>query len=452
MFADTKAYADLGEKIVDLLKSPLNDKNISTEEGSNTRERNERAQAGAAARSPYYGFFFTSISSIGTIWSLAVLQAILSSWLICLCVNIFFPRSSLASIIIISCLSIASTLPIFSALMMPDIFTSSGTIATLMIIFFARRLGSVGLLLTILTSLAAILFHSTHTLILLSISLIAISLKKWIEGSYETKYFLFIPLAIFVLSVGSQQIYSDIAHRMVGGSIYRPPFLTARLLEDGPGRLALTSVCSEDADFAICKFAGKDLTDSQAFLWERETSKSVFADASSEVRLSLAKQDVAFAVKVFRHEPIAVINTSLKNIWILFVQSRLDDVGDGSAVYRDPFFRSLSKYDSFSSQCRIDPSACAPKLDLITAGLIFAWVSYLSLAYVLYSIFKNGLRHQIHQFAFCLVGAVFINDIICAVLSGPYPRYHTRMSFLFLFAALLCAFYEHSTKFKKNNS
>ena len=441
MFADTKAYADLGETVVGVgLAKRSSDTNSQAQETKkrDTQDAIDRARAGAAARSPFYAVYFATVAGAVTVWGLAIFQALIAASVL----QIFFQnllglrfwQSSAAYVF----LGLGTTLPFFVTFTMPDVFLSLGVLAMLVLLQGRESLSPIERAALMSFCVLASVFHTTHASILLATGAVYL-----IAARVRTKMTsVVLLLMIFISGPLSALIYQTIAKHMIGGDIYRPPFLTARLLEDGPGRLWLDTNCTDGrVPFSICQFRQRNLSDSQAILWERGTDRSVFADAPNELRIELAQQDVNFAIRVTLDAPVLVAKAALDNFGQLIVSSRLDDIADRAAVYRDPLFSTLVAYAPSDKICFPDPKTCAPHLDLIALGALDALVTVAAFTFILAVLsLRSAACKTIRPPIYALMTAVVTNDLICAAFSGPYARYHTRVSWLIPLAALLLAF------------
>ncbi len=79
---------------------------------------------------------------------------------------------------------------------------------------------------------------------------------------------------MFVLAVGAQVTLNTILYRKPSLQGQHPPFLTARLIVDGPGRRYLEKNCS-DSKWEVCRYSNNLSGSSDRFLWSSDGVWSV---------------------------------------------------------------------------------------------------------------------------------------------------------------------------------
>jgi hypothetical protein len=117
----------------------------------------------------------------------------------------------------------------------------------------------------------------------------------------------------------------------VGTPLERPPFLIARVIDDGPGRRYLESSC-DPAQFEICKYKDRVLSQKyfagDSVLFRREIEGGgVYMIEPMEVRERLRAQELAFAREAVLTYPLDQLRASAKNAARLLVQAKLDEIG-----------------------------------------------------------------------------------------------------------------------------
>ncbi len=231
--------------------------------------------------------------------------------------GIRLPPSPWATIVVVVVLPGGTSLPFFASMLMPDLLAGLAilSIATLMlgatprlwqrgvlagtIAFAALSHSSViligGLLFATILVLEGLLGHSSIRQLLRSAAWVAAALAVGVAG---------------------EAAFGIVMVKTIGEPPIRPPFLTARLLADGPGARWVHEHC-HNSTLAVCKFAsiaGKGTADQ--FLWDTDPSIGAFTVADKETRQALGREQLRFAVDVIMAYPGDVFRSTFDNVLI----------------------------------------------------------------------------------------------------------------------------------------
>jgi hypothetical protein len=183
----------------------------------------------------------------------------------------------------------------FASRLMPDMFAGVTILATANRIVYGGQMNRVCLLAWIGLLGAAPLFHSTHVLIALVI---------------------FAGAAVFfyiVLAFAGDAAFSIATMRAFGVAPIRPPFLTARMVADGPGEAYLKASCP-DSGFAACRFIDRLPTTADRFLWSSDAANGgVFTPADPATRRALSNEQFRFVLAVLRYDPLGEVTAMTRN-------------------------------------------------------------------------------------------------------------------------------------------
>jgi hypothetical protein len=457
LFTDTKAYMVLGGYIAEKIGLSARGNSEAMLAGSGQKstireepnERLERALSGAAARSPYYSFFLFVLADSGGFWLVAFAHALLAAALIDVvsyAANLNSKTASRTYWLTIGALAFASTLPLFVGFMMPDVFGGIGVIAVLTLLIFYEGLTVPERVFLVLLAALASLVHSTHVVSMAAAIIVsAMVLSAWSQGRRDAVALRSACLLLLACTglVGALA-YQVAARAVVKSDIHRPPFLMARILEDGPGRSYLRSACTKDpAAFELCRFIDRDLSDSQAFLWSREAPEGVFATADANTRRKLIEEEAKFVAGAVSSAPFEQMRASVRNIFDLITTARIDDVIDTNAVFKMSDFKMLGDYMSGGAACQQQAELCRRRIpDRPLAALDAGAAAFAFVAMVILLICRRtGADAKLRALSFGagITLAIFSNAIICAVVSGPYPRYQSKMSWLLILGLCVVA-------------
>lgn len=389
-------------------------------------------------RSVYYGLsilpLVVAFSSVGG----ALLQAafaVLNVRLVLVATGVSRVRVDLWQVITVLSLACLTPLPFFVSLLMPDVFagfavclTAAGAVGWSRLLVLER----VALVLTLLLSA---MVHTSHFLILFG--LLGLSLVLRLCGAKLSKAGIaVIFLACSGALVGEWAFKSAIVHRL-GETPIRPPFLTARLIDEGPGFDLLTRRCP-NIGFEACHFLNRMPFDSDAFLWSTDRTKGVFSVESHDVQRRLANQDLSFAAATLRFAPAAVFEkgaraalrqASLLHLNIFNAESP-PEAGGGLADNLPPSYAREVRRSLYGKQRM--PVAF---FDLATqlSGLVSA--AMLAAAFLL-NRRVSILKREAALFAAFLLFGFCINIVLTGTLSKPHDRYNIRLIWILPLGAL----------------
>lgn len=109
----------------------------------------------------------------------------------------------------------------------------------------------------------------------------------------------------------SEYVYKEAVRATLGTAPIRPPFLTARLISDGPGIKLIDEHCDELA-FVVCRYRERLPYDSDLFLWSTDARTGVFSATGFGEQRKLSSEDSAFALATVGHYPLDTLGTSLR--------------------------------------------------------------------------------------------------------------------------------------------
>jgi hypothetical protein len=405
----------------------------------------------AGARSPYYGLllFFTTVW--GSAWAMAALQGLAASALIALSLRVILRRLRLGEFAVtIALLTLASSLPFFVSFMMPDVFLGLGSLGAILLLFFFDRL-SVGERWLVGVFVAATLtFHTTNAPAILVIALVAAGASA--AGripAKPTRAGLAIVGAGVVAALAATAIYAPTVRVLAHRELSRPPFLSARLLADGPGRVYLRKVCTDDrTPFVMCRWRALPLDDANDILWSVHRNRGLFEPADHDTRLAITREEPRFVLAVIRFAPLATLRRLAEDsVYELTMVSVVDTLGygDHSLIASGPQFRPPLPGVSFCVRrpfyCSSTPLQLVSE-DILRGALIASAIFLLarlalSALAVRVWIHRAPLSPRLAAAIVAVLTLMVVNAVICGALSGVYARYEMRIAWLApLFAAL----------------
>jgi hypothetical protein len=439
IFSDTKAYYDLGQDISNEVLSQFAATASVRKPTQNDADRRLNFTV-AGARSPTFSLYIYQIENLGGSWALLFIQSLISAFVIWNIVDRFGEFRYYG--VIILALAVASSLPINIGFLMPDLFTGLSLLILMYILSGAIRydLNSIFLVLIFVFGLTT---HASNPIIAAIASvvlLIGTSVMRRGGGwLFSLRGFCLVWCSLAV-SLGISVAYGSLAFAIGHQPLNSPPFLTARLVADGPGREYLSEACHQNPRaYALCAFRDRPLNNSNDFLWSRDPRAGVFEVANYETRLELIHEQTRFVMATAAYRPVELTTSIVRNAVALLFAFKIDESYADPTIYmRDKEFASIfSRLLPNGRACLTNASACKPNLDvrvldaLMLCGLLSSCVFLLALAL---------LRKLTGIYAFGVVGAVtlvIVNATVCAALSGPFERYEARLIWILPLFALM---------------
>lgn len=405
-----------------------------------------------AGRSVYYSLFaWTGLTVLG-LGGVVAMQALVLSALIVMCLRMVWPAAPPAQFLIATSLmaltlSLLSSAGLFAALIMPDAWTG------MLIIAFALLLASEGplplgtrLMLGGVMTLAA-LFHTSHILLLASmVGLLGLAMLHAGWRRVVPPARLLLPSLALVCGVAGHLAFSAATAAVTGQKPLTMPFVTAHLVDLGPGTRLAQQSCPESG-FAICPYADRLPIDWISFLFEADPLTGVFAAVPPEVQRAISEEQARFAIATLKAEPLAtaggLLRDGISQLWHLGVEDM--PLTRENDAFLTQFFtpdvaeavRASSIYDR--------PELRAVFTQIIQVGTGLSVLALLALALA-------GRLPQRGPLAMlllvCGVGLV-LNALVCGVFASPYGRFQARVAWMLPFLLLMTLLVVFAASVKK---
>jgi hypothetical protein len=462
VFTDTRAYYVLGGQIAEQLRLVRPGQSAADLAGAapapgarpvaapDLESRKHIALTVAGSRSPYYSFYLFVTQAIGGLWLTAAIQALLAAWLLYLVARVAAPGPRRPLVYLgLAAAATAAGLGLHAGFMMPDVFTGLGVLAAVVWLFYAERATRAERAMLCLLMAFAAMAHATNMLLLLAGAILGAAALALLGAGRRLVLVRAGGVALAaVAGIAGSAAYTTIGGWVAHAPLHSPPFLTARVLADGPGRAYLRDACAKDPEaYALCAFKDRRLDDADDFLWRREAG-GAFASADYDTRVRLIAEQRRFVLGAVVHDPIGQIAASARN-WArqAGMSGVVDDVlTDGVALAQDDRFAVYRRIIPGYAACAAAPGDCATRLPRAVLAPIQGALVVLSLiagafaAIVLWRRASAGWRDPAARavvafLAVCLLLAA--NAAICGALSGPAGRYQTRLGWIAPAAALM---------------
>ncbi len=444
VFTDTDDYYALGLELATdagLIAPP----DLSDADVAQAKIDAHMSHTQMASRSAVYGIFLYALETAGTLWLVAVAQALAVAWVVAALWRAAVPgRPRAGALLVIAGLALLTPLPFFTGFAMPDIFAGVAAVAAVLLLIYPDRFGrgeGWGLAVLLVFAMAV---HTSHILMMTIMLVVGGGALLARRGERRTLLRRLGGLfAAIVVAVALNSLYG-IGIRLTSGEPLRnQPFLTARLLADGPGRDYLRHACAAGERYALCRFAHKPLADSEDILWSDLPATGVFMLSDYTTRMKLEDQEGRFVLGTLAYAPLGQLAASLGNwgrqLAMVFVD---DPVRDPAFYLTDPYWRQTNLPPMIARVARCGPrhDQCRSRLTVPVSKAWHGAVAVGALAAVAAGFARGGTarlpRRLIAASAF-LIGAVLVNAAVCGILSGPFARYQARIVWLVPLVAIV---------------
>ena len=388
--------------------------------------------------SDYYGMrsFFYSLGILPWHWNInpwpvVALQSLLTAYVLRLVVRAIVPRRTTAHyLLLVSFLSVTTSLSWYVSLVLPD-FLGPFLYLSIYLLVFARNTLSRGERVSLyVIAWWAITSHATH--LMLSAGLCVVLLLLFLLRRRSLRLGSIGEVALLVLLAAASQM-------ALHGYLYgepslngeRPPFLTARVIADGPGRRYLDKHCSE-VKWVICDHLNNLSSDPDNFLWG---DGGLWQDVSDEEGKRILKEEVPFVLATIRAYPREQLSKSAANFRDQLNTFGLEDL-DPSSWVLDEFDKVLPR--AKASYLHSRQAQNAMPIELFTS--FQRWIVFGSL--VIIAVFVPILWRRrppmLLGLGLIIAFTVVINALVTGTLSMVEDRLQCRVVWLVpLLAGLL---------------
>jgi len=396
-----------------------------------------------AGRSIYYGLLLYLCQFLGNFWALAILQAVLVSSSIAITIDVLQrplnrkPGSkplALRILLLGTCLAAFTPVAYFASYLMPDIFGALGLLAFAQLAFLWKQNGRATRAFWFVLLLAAMLFHTANFLLigLLTASPAASVALKLAPPKAQ---FPAIGLAL-VLAIMGQAFFTWSVKHATGAAPVRPPFVAARIIDDGPGYDYLRENCPE-AKLVFCRATSFRTKISDSLLWSQDPHLSIFQALSpSEQRLASAQQK-QFILDVLADRPLQLMQSSAAAI---FRQATHFDLVSFNYTPQNIEYFTQKLPKSFLDQARLSRAfrGNMPVRFVEWSTVVAVLASLLVISRTLFmDVRQNGRLSSEGSWVAALVLGVLLNAAVCGALSTPKGRYQMRLIWVLPLAALV---------------
>ena len=390
------------------------------------------------SRSAIYSLLVAGLAAAGLLNAVVVLNLLavgLAAWLAArVAVRVYGPPPSVPTAVALPILaSSAGALPFYVAFLMPDIFAAILLLVIGTCSAFGARMRPWEMLLALGLAAAAVLVHPSHLLmagLMLPVALlIELLLRRrgwWIAPG----------LVLLVLVIGATErlAFRSAVETITDAEVIYHPFLTARVIADGPGYSYLEDRCPEPA-LATCtlyqslaRSTDPGRLEATSVLFESSPEAGSYKLLPSEEQKRIADEQVAFFFAVLADQPFATV--------FAFLQNTLAQLGLYSVDMTIPTAAVAASVGRAADQpvggrLAADRDWIAP-LNAVH-GALYVTSGALALTLLLW---PGLVPPRLRIFGLMLGLGIVVNAFICGAVSQPADRYGARVVWLLPFAAV----------------
>lgn len=389
-----------------------------------------------AGRSVYYGALLYASHLGGRLWPMVVVQALAVLGSVALALAVFGSFTWHRFAIIAIVLAALTPASFFASFMLPDVFAAITILSATVLLVHGGRMRRRVLLAWVVLLSASVLFHVSHVLIALGMLILAVAYALIDRASVPARGVACI-VAALVVAVGGEVAFDVAVTKLLGAPPIRPPFLTARMVADGPGYRYLAANC-RTRKLAACEFVDRmPGMRPDHFLWGTDPKKDVFAVANADTRRRLGSEQYRVAWAILMSDPIGQISASLRNARTQFV---LIDLHDFNYPTNERAFLASHVPEPYLGVLR-NTSAWRESMPVAAMSAVVIVVALLSAVYLIGSPFRRDrafIRDRaLFAFVTCIVVGMTINAFVCGAMATPNGRYQARVIWLLPLAAML---------------
>lgn len=383
-----------------------------------------------AGRSVFYGAFLYLAQIFGNFWLVAVAQSLIVGVAIMLTVRAFIPDgqrgSSTIRILTIGLpVVFLSSAAFFSGFLMPDIFAGLGLLSFVHLAVFWDREGRAERLFWFVLLLSAMLFHNTNVLITASLLVLVLlgNVTRFLQVGWRPV--LAITMSILLSFAGQSVFYWGVT-KYSGNAPVMPPFLAARVIDDGPGYQYLEQHCkTQDSEF--CRVLDFEVINHDQLLWSKDKDAGFFQALSNREKRKVAAAEKAFVLDVFLEYPVEVLVASFRGFGTQLITFNLPsfNYNDQQKIqYQD---KIPSKYLVEQKESAAFRNIMPTKFWEMSTFVISVAALLFLLQYIFRAVRRSGYLSKPAVFSLLIVVGIFGNAAICGALSGPKGRYQMRL-------------------------
>jgi hypothetical protein len=386
-------------------------------------------------RSPVYSILLLVSGAAVSLWLVALVQAVITAFVIVQTTRAVAPRMSLAMLAgIIAALDILTALPWYVGQIQPDCFTAIGVLCLYLLSFHIDALGRARGIAIGLIAAFAIAAHPSHMVLGAGLVLAIIAYKgvaMLSRTSWPQPRIRFAAGALLMgvlIIVASNFAYTQKIFITRAG----PAFIFARVLQDGIVMRLLDDTCPQ-SHYKLCAYKDDLPRTADQWLWGEESPFKKLdrftgtADESQRILWESVKRYPLVHLA-------AATNDSIR-------QFTMFKTGDQIEPQQWILYSDMDQLIPNQMRAYLTAHQQRKGFDFAPVNWVqvpFGWLSIAALILALGVSLWRGAGRESVLLGFVLV-ALIGNAIVCGALSNPHDRYQSRLIWIVPFALALLA-------------
>lgn len=381
-------------------------------------------------RAPVYAELLFLAGGRFSLWPIAILQALMISYVILEVARIEVPGLTLAGLALVGAgLSLLTGIAWYAGQVEPDIFTPVVILGSWLLLFRSHRLGRTGLRWILGLTALAVACHPSHLGLFGGLLICAVLLKLALRfypalprpdlrrGAYGLA-------AALALIVAGNFVLTGNFFISKSGSV----FLFARLMQDGIVQRLLADTCppAGQAKWRLCPMRERLPRNANSWLWGERSSFHALGGFSS---LRQQEESARMIVESLRRYPVMHVRAAVQETVLQFFQFKTGDgIEPQNTIVEPNFRRVIPEQIPAYRQARQQKGLIRFK----ALNLIHVPVGAMSVLGLLLLLQHGAARRAWDEAslpALVLVGLIG-NAIICGTFSNPHDRYQSRVIWL----------------------
>ncbi len=382
-----------------------------------------------AMRSEIYSVGIYSFHWNISAWPIVVMQAVVVAYVMWLVVRALratsmgVKRLAVQYLVLVGGLSLTTSLGWYVCFVMPDNLGPVLYLCIYLLVFVESLSFGERFLVVVIAGWAAAA-HSTHLMLAVGIfaMLTLLWIVRWTPMKVRGRALAGVGGLLLVVAGGQIALHGYLYGKP---SLYgnHMPYLTARVVADGPGRWYLRAHCGE-LQWAICGKVNSLPDNDDEFLW---SDGGVWSSASPAMQQRMLKEEIPLVIAAVRAYPVEQMQRSYANFWQEFTDFGLWDFQQNSWM-QSQINLVLRDTESTYQATREARST----LPVVFFSGVLNWVvciSAVAIALALPLLWRRG-RWQVLGLGVIVIPTVVANAVLTAVLSESDSRYQSRLIWL----------------------
>lgn len=374
---------------------------------------------------------FAAASALEAVVIANAVVAVLMIWLVSRVVVREFPGPFAAAPLTFAAVvvGLAGSLGFYVAFLMPDIFAPALLLVGSILAGFAARMTGVELLVAVVLGSVAVVVHNSHIVIALLLvpvvlagSLIAGGARKWLAPALMA--------VIAFVGVAQMQVLKLAVHKVEKADATYLPFLTARLIQDGPGRAYLAAHCPDPA-ITTCslwtalgrsndprRFTASHIT------FERSDRLGSYRLMPADQQRAIAQGQVGFFLAVLRDRPLATAGAVATNVLRQLTMNSIDMTLPDAEIRGRMIGQPGLAFSSFDGRFTREDGWIAGFNSVQDVLYVVALAAVLALGVL------PATPRRLRVFVWMVLAGIVVNALVCGAISQPATRYGARVIWL----------------------